>query len=118
MIRPTDLFQARRRKNIPRRAITLLKLVNNDPMQKIAILESHDLIDRILPELGKGGLLNVIDSEWQSYENIVAFSEDHRRFFLMTMTLMKGETLSLFIPDEPWLDSRLRLVLDLETMES
>lgn len=113
MIRPKNSFMARRRKAIPQRAIDLLERDGATP-RSIAILEEHDRIERVLPELGPTGLLDVIDSEDQSYQTITAFTEKDRRFFEMTVNLTKGGTLYLIIPDAPWLDDRLRLVIETE----
>ena len=80
----------------------------------IVVIEEGDDI-ALVPEVGPGGLLDVIDDEWRSYDALQAFDEDGRTVFEMVIALDNERTLAIIIPDAPWLDSRLRLVLDVET---
>ena len=80
----------------------------------IVIIEEGDDI-ALVPEVGPGGLFDVIDDEWRSYDALDAFDEDGHTVFEMVISLDNERTLAVIIPDAPWLDSRLRLVLDVET---
>lgn len=80
----------------------------------ILVLQEGDDI-ALVPELGPDGLLEVIDSEWASYDYVEAFAEDGRTVFEMVIALDNDRTLAVIVPDAPWVDSRLRLVLEVET---
>lgn len=124
MIRLTDPFQVQRRKHLfPQRAIDLFDTLQQtfSPYDykvhsRVALLEEGDDIGRVPRELGRYGLLDVLDNPWRSYDSITIFHEGDRRYFEMVITLQQPDTLFyLLIPDAPWLDPRLRLVLDVET---
>lgn len=123
MIRLTDPFQVRRRKHLfPQRAIDLY-----DSLQRIfpsydyrlhsrvAVLEEGDDIAKVPREVGRFGLLDVLDNPWRSYDSISIFNEGDTRYFEMVITIQSDIILTIIIPDEPWLDARLRLVLEVET---
>lgn len=79
----------------------------------LVIQEGDDITD--IPEIGPDGLLEVIDNEWFCYEYVEAFVENGRTVFEMVIALDNERTIAVIIPDEPWLDDRLRLVLEVET---
>ena len=83
----------------------------------ILVLQEGDDITQI-PEIGPDGLLEVIDNEWCCYEYVEAFVEDGRTVFEMVIALDNERTIAVIIPDEPWLDDRLRLVLEVETQHT
>lgn len=126
MIRLTESFQARRRKSsLPQRALQLLEsLEQQSPApydyrthSRVALMEEGDNIERVPREFGRYGLLEVLDNPWRSYDSIHAFAEGEERFFEIVVTLTPGVLFYLLVPDAPWLDCRLRLVLDVETGE-
>lgn len=121
MIRLTDSFQVRRRRHyFPLRALQLFDALQQHPsptereQSRLAVLEEGDDIGRVPRELGRYGLLEIIDNPWRSYDSITAFCEGEARFYEMVITLAPGSLFTLIIPDAPWLDSRLRLVLEVE----
>lgn len=127
MIRLTSSFQAARRKNhLPQRALTLLAELEQQNLPTtydhrtssfIAVMEQHDDIERTPRELGRYGLMEVLDNPWRSYDSITAFAEGDQRYYEMVATLRLGVVMHLLIPDAPWVDSRLRLVLEVDSSE-
>lgn len=124
MLRLSDSFQASRRKSrLPQRALQLLsELERQEPSHydfrrhsRVALLEEGDDIGRVPRELGRDGLLEILDNPWRSYDSVRTFSEGARRFYELVVTLSPGVSFYLFIPDENWVDDRLRLVLEVET---
>lgn len=123
MIRLTEPFQVQRRRHLyPQRALDLFDSCQqrHSPYDykvhsRVAILEEGDDIGRVPRELGRYGLLEILDNPWRCYDTISTFTEGGTRYFEMVITLQPGITLTLLIPDKLWLDSRLRLVLEVET---
>lgn len=123
MIRLTDPFQVQRRKHLfPQRAIDVFDSFQQtfSPYDykvhsRVALLEEGDDIGRVPRELGRYGLMEVLDNPWRSYDSITIFTEGDSRYYEMVITLQSDTLLYLLIPDASWLDSRLRLILDVET---
>lgn len=123
MIRLTDTFQVRRRRHLfPQRALELFETyqLQFTPYDyrvhsRIALLEEGDDINRVPRELGRYGLFEVLDNTDRSYDAVTFFSEGETRYYEMVITLQPGVLFTLIIPDKSWLDSRLRLVLEVET---
>lgn len=123
MIRLTDVFQVQRRRHLfPQRAIDLFdsyqqtfSAYDYKTHPRVAVLEQGDDIGKVPRELGRYGLLEVIDNSWRSYDSITTFNEEETRYFEMVITIQPDILLTIIIPDAPWLDPRLRLVLEVET---
>lgn len=123
MIRLTEPFQVQRRRHLyPQRALDLFDSCQQQHSpydykvhSRVAILEEGDDIGRVPRELGRYGLLGILDNPWRCYDSIGTFTEGETRWFEMTITLTAGVLLIVLIPDSAWLDPRLRLVLEVET---
>ena len=75
----------------------------------IIVIQEGDVINRI-PEIGPEGLF---DAEgYPTYEYIMAFTEDGREVYEVVFQIDDSRTVSVFIPDEPWLDPLLRSTLE------
>lgn len=127
MLRLSGTFQANRlpKNRLPQRALQLLlELEKQGPSpydfrqhSRVALLEPADDIAKVPREVGRYGLLEILDSPWRSYDSVCVFSEAEKRYYELVVTLSPGVRLFLFVPDEDWVDSRLRLVLQVETDE-
>lgn len=124
MIRLNDAFQVQRRRHrFPQRALQLFDALQKqlppssvqEQQSRVAVLEEGDDIGRVPRELGRYGLLDVLDNPWRSYDAVTLFAEGEARYYEMVITLQPGVLFTLIIPDAPWLDPRLRLVLEVET---
>lgn len=121
MIRLKSTRQAAElRDRIPALALTRMRQFEGEDGQydpdidgHIVVLEDGDDIAQ-LPEIGDNGLLGVIDPEWPGYEYVEVFVEDGRRMFEMVIQIDDCKTVAIIAPAEPWLDERLRLVLERE----
>ncbi|APG24244.1 hypothetical protein [Syntrophotalea acetylenica] len=80
----------------------------------IMVIQERDDISKI-PEVGPRGLFEIIDSERGSFDYVEAFDENGRTIYEIVIPLDNDRTLALILPDGPWLDQRLRSVLESET---
>ena len=125
MIRLTSAAQARTlRDRIPALAVLRMQQFEGEDGQydpaihgHIVVLEAEDQIDRDLPEVGRFGLLDVLDSEWPGYEYVEVFVENGRRVFEMVIQIDADKAVAVIIPDEDWVDPRLRLILEVEARD-
>lgn len=85
----------------------------------IMVLEEGDLIERDFPILGEDGLDAILEGEWLSpFEHVSYVREKDRRIFEATIPLGGDAMLVLIVPEAPWVDRRLLLVLDAEGQET
>lgn len=83
----------------------------------IVVLEKGDDLSRDVPVPGGGLLAQLGEEEPSPFEYVCFVRENGRRVFEATIPLAGDAMLALIVPDEPWVDERLRLVLDAEGEE-
>lgn len=84
------------------------------PNGLVVVLEEGDDIEKSVPQAGRHGLMTHMDDPWQEPFAFVHFViEGGRRVFEARLAYGK-HPVTIVVADAPWLDSRLRLVLDLE----
>ena len=75
----------------------------------IIVIQEGDVINRI-PEIGPEG---VFDADgFPTYEYIEAFTEDGREVYEVVFQIDDSRTVTVIIPDEPWLNPLLRSTLE------
>lgn len=80
----------------------------------VVVLEEGDDVERGVPQAGRHGLLTHLDDAWQEpFAWVRAVLENGIRVFVARLAYGK-RPVEVVAPDAPWLDSRVRLVLDLE----
>ena len=83
----------------------------------LLVLEEGDDVERV-PLCGRFGLLTHLDDCWQQpFAWVRSVREDGARVFVARLAYGRRPVV-VVAPDAPWLDGRLRLVLDLEAEES
>jgi hypothetical protein len=75
----------------------------------IVIQEGDDDLSRI-PEIGPEGLFDA--DGYPTYEYIEVFTEDGRSVYEVVFQIDDSRTVTVIIPDEPWLDPLLRSTLE------
>lgn len=88
------------------------------PGGMVVVIEEGDDIEKNVPQAGRHGIMTNLDNPWQEPFAFVRFVvEDGRRVFEARLAYGK-RPVTVVVPDAAWLDSRLRLVLDLEGEET
>jgi hypothetical protein len=84
----------------------------------VVFVEQGDDVERNMPQAGRYGLLTHLDShDQQPFASVRSVVEDGQRLFLAQLAYGK-RPVTVVAPDLPWLDRRLRLVLDVEAEET
>ena len=84
----------------------------------VLVLEEGDDVERDVPQAGRHGLLTHLDDAWQEpFERVLSVRENGCRVFVARLAYGR-RPVAVVAPDEPWLDSRLRLVLGVEAEEA
>lgn len=98
--------------------VALRRAEGLSPGGLVVVLEEGDDIERNVPQAGRHGLLTHLDDAWQEPFSFVGFVvEDGRRVFEARLAYGR-QPVTVVVPDAPWLDDRLRLLLDLEAEPS
>lgn len=80
-----------------------------DKHGSIVVLEAGDDIEKDFPEFGPHGLASSPDDDWPApYEYVFFTWENGIRIFEAAIPLAGEAMLVMIVPDEPWLDERLR----------
>lgn len=83
---------------------------------RVLVLEQGDDVTRDFRVVGRFGLLTYLDDHYQAPFEYVRFVREGGRRVFEALLAPRGRHL-LVTPDEDWVDSRLRLVLDVEGEE-
>lgn len=84
----------------------------------VVVLEQGDDVERDVPQAGRHGLMTHLDDSWQQpFAWVQAVPENCSRVFVAALAYGRRPVV-VVAPDAPWLDGRLRLVLDLEAGET
>jgi hypothetical protein len=87
---------------------------------RVLVLQEEDDPQRDFPQAGRYGLLTHLDDSWQqpfSWVRLVTVRGCRLFVARLAKSYRKGDYV-LVVPDTDWVDSRLRLVLDLEAKEA
>ena len=83
----------------------------------ILVLEEGDEL-RGVPVVGESCASARIDDDWQPpFEYVFFVRENGRRIFEAAVSLAGDAMLILIVPEEPWVDARLMMILDAEGQE-
>lgn len=84
----------------------------------VVVLEEGDDVERGVPQAGRYGLLTHLDDPWQEpFTWVRSVRENGDRLFVARLAYGRNPV-AIVAPDAAWLDSRLRLVLDLEAEDA
>lgn len=84
----------------------------------VVVLEQGDDVERGVPQAGRFGLLTHLDDCWQEpFAWVRSVRENGCRLFVARLAYGR-RPVAVVVPDEEWLDSRLRLVLSVEAEEA
>lgn len=116
MIRLTSVAQARRLKDrVPPLAVLRMAQFEGtdglyDPERHgcIVVVEAGDDVERDFPEAGLRGLLSGLDGDCPPFEYVFAYREGDASVFEAVVQIDDERTLTLIIPDAPWLPPALR----------
>ena len=81
----------------------------------IVIQEGDDLTQ--VTEISPSGLVLIYDS-WPAYEYAEAFIEEDMVVYEVVFQINNERTIAVIIPDQPWLDAKLRSELQIATQAS
>lgn len=83
----------------------------------VLVLEEGDDVERDVPQAGPYGLMSHIDDAWQEPFSYVRYvTEGERRVYEARLAYGDVPTI-VVVPDAPWVDGRLLLVLRVEGEE-
>lgn len=80
----------------------------------VLVLERGDDVQRDFTTAGRYGLLTYLDNHYQAPFQYVRYVVEGGRRVFEALLLPSGRHL-LVVPDEEWVDTRLRVVLDVES---
>jgi len=126
MIRLTSTVQAQAlRHRIP--ALAVLRMTQfegadglYDPLRhgSIVVVEPDDDVEQDFPEAGEQGLLSGLEEDAAPFEYVVAYREGDTALFEAVIQIDDEKTLTLIIPNAPWLPESLRRQLETLAQES
>ncbi len=73
----------------------------------IVVIQEGDEVSS-LSEIGNDGLVLFDEEGLPTYEYVEAFMEDGRIVYEVVFQIDDSRTIAVIVPDEPWLDARLR----------
>ena len=80
----------------------------------VLVLEQGDDVERGVPQAGRFGLLTHLDDHWQEpFAWVRSVREDGGLFFVARLAYGRRPVV-VVVPDAPWVDERLLLVLRVE----
>ena len=82
----------------------------------IVVIEKDDDLSQVT-EVSPSGLVLIYDS-WPAYEYAEAFFEGHNIVYEVVFQVDNDRTIAVIIPDQPWLDAKLRSDLQIATQAS
>lgn len=125
MIKLTDVQQARRlRGRVPDLAILRMEQLaagGNVPGEEnyVVVVEEGDDLERDFPVAGRFGLLSALDDLWgeSQFESVRFVRENGVRVYAAVLRADDASTVTFVVPDAPWLDDRLSLLLRVDAPE-
>lgn len=126
MIRLTSTVQAQAlRHRIP--ALAVLRMTQfegedglYDPQRhgSIVVVEPGDDVEQDFPEAGEQGLLSGLEEDAAPFDYVFAYREGDTALFEAVIQIDDEKTLTLIIPNAPWLPESLRRRLETLAQES
>jgi len=78
----------------------------------IVVLEPGDDVEKDFPEAGPGGLLSGPEEDTVLFDYVFAYREGESAVYEAVIQIDDDRTLTLIIPDAPWLHTGLRFRLE------
>lgn len=99
---------------------TILEKVPEAAGGRALVLQEGDDPERDFPQAGRYGLMSHLDDCWQepfAWVRVITIRGSRMFVARLARNYRKG-THAVVVPDAPWVDSRLRLVLEMEGEEA